>query len=466
MTKSTIALSERIMLGGIRADTLARSVLFIAIYLFFWISATPFRDLSDPVVLQPLSSSGILSQVIALSLGGLSVLFIYTHHERRLGPLCMPILIPLLLWFGLTVVLSAYPDIAGRRYCLALIEIVMAMALLFLPRNERHFGDLIAVSTLIFLLVCYLGVAFFPQLSLHQYADLLEPQLAGAWRGLFLHKNLAGAAMVVSVFIGLYLAKTRNLFVGGLIVVLSVIFLVFTLSKTCIVLLPVILAMSAAFTAIHSSRWRLVLALGGLFLFNLATLGSAVFLPVHNFLEGFTADPSYTNRDGIWRFAFDQLAKNPWIGAGFQAFWRTSEVIYSGSNIETWANQASDGHNDYLDAALTTGIPGLVLTIMWLIVSPVGDASRSAASGNDSALTNLFVRIWLFSIARGCLESTFFTGGNPCWFMMLISIFGLRLQGSLVLISGASTQNQSPKIVSEVTVRDRIEVASEHKSAV
>ena len=156
----------------------------------------------------------------------------------------------------------------------------------------------------------------------------------------------------------------------------------------------------------------------------------------------------------FWRFAFDQLAKNPWIGAGFQAFWRTSEVIYSGSNIETWANQASDGHNDYLDVALTTGIPGLLLTIMWLVVSPVEDISRGAASGNDPALTKLFVRIWLFSIVRACLESSFFTGGNPCWFMMLVSIFGLRLQGSLMLISEASTQNQPPIIVGDAAVRD------------
>ena len=192
----------------------------------------------------------------------------------------------------MTIPLSAHPDIAGRRYCLALIEIAIAMASLLLPRNERHFGELIAVSTLIFLLVCYLGVVFFPQLSIHQYADLLEPQLAGAWRGPFLQKNLAGAAMVISVFIGLYLAETRSLLIGGLIVVLSVIFLAFTLSKTCIVLLPLILVMSAAFTAIRGSRWRLVLVFGGLFLINLATLGSIIFVPVRDLLEGIMADPS------------------------------------------------------------------------------------------------------------------------------------------------------------------------------
>jgi O-antigen ligase len=104
--------------------------------------------------------------------------------------------------------------------------------------------------------------------------------------------------------------------------------------------------------------------------------------------------------------------------------------------------------------ALTTGIPGLLLTIMWLVVSPVEDIHRGSASGNDPALTKLFVRIWLFSVIRACLESSFFTGGNPCWFMMLVSIFGLRLQGSLVLISEASTQNRPAKIVGDVTVRD------------
>ena len=147
------------------------------------------------------------------------------------------------------------------------------MASLLLPRNERHFGDLLAVSTLIFLLVCYFGVVFFPQLSIHQYADLLEPRLAGAWRGPLLHRNVAGAAMVISVFIGMYVAKTRNLLIGSLIVALSVIFLAFALSKTCVVLLPLILVMSEGFMAIRGSRWRLALVFGGLFLINLATLG-------------------------------------------------------------------------------------------------------------------------------------------------------------------------------------------------
>ena len=91
---------------------------------------------------------------------------------------------------------------------------------------------------------------------------------------------------------------------------------------------------------------------------------------------------------------------------------------------------------------------------MWLVVSPVEDISRGAAFGNNPALTKLFVRIWLFSIVRASLESSFFTGGNPCWFMMLVSIFGLRLQGSLVLISEASTQNQPAKIVGDPAVRD------------
>jgi len=40
----------------------------------------------------------------------------------------------------------------------------------------------------------------------------------------------------------------------------------------------------------------------------------------------------------------------------------------------------------------------------------------------------------LFGIFRGCLETAFFTGGSPHWFMMSVAIFGLRLQGSSALI--------------------------------
>jgi hypothetical protein len=45
----------------------------------------------------------------------------------------------------------------------------------------------------------YLGVLLVPHLAVHQASDLGEPELAGAWRGIYGHKNIA--AGVTAVFV-------------------------------------------------------------------------------------------------------------------------------------------------------------------------------------------------------------------------------------------------------------------------
>jgi len=420
------------------AVTLLRGVGFIVAYLYFWISLDPFPDLSDPSVLQPAKSSGLANQSVAAMLGGFSLLFVYGRNWRRLRPLFTPLFITVLLWCALSVVTSPHSEVAARRYVLTLITMTIAAVTLLLPRDERHFGELIAITAGLFLGVCYAGVLLFPQLAVHQFSDLNEPQLAGAWRGVFTHKNGAGSAMVLMAFIGIYVARTRSLLVGSLITIASIVFLLCTLSKTSLALLPVTLLATWALLSTRSARARIITVVSGLLLFNVCTIGSAFYTPVHDVLERILFDPSFTNRDAVWRFAISQLVQRPLTGYGFQAFWRLEDVVYSGSAMETWTVQASDGHNGYLDLAITLGIPGLILLVLWLVVAPINDIRLSEKSGNDPALTGLFTQIWLFGIMHGCLETTFFIGGSPNWFMMSVAVFGLRLQGSSSLIAGAS----------------------------
>ena len=62
---------------------------------------------------------------------------------------------------------------------------------------------------------------------------------------MFPHKNEAGATMVLFIFIGLYVARARSLALGGLIVMLSAIFLAFSQSKTAIGVLPLAFILSS-----------------------------------------------------------------------------------------------------------------------------------------------------------------------------------------------------------------------------
>ncbi|MGH9916153.1 MAG: O-antigen ligase family protein, partial [Pyrinomonadaceae bacterium] len=174
--------------------------------------------------------------------------------------------------------------------------------------------------------------------------------------------------------------------------------------------------------------------------FNVLAIGSAVFEPIRSLINAVGIDATFTNRTDIWRFAFSAIAQKPITGYGFQSFWQTEELVYSGGNVETWAVAAYNGHNGYLDTLLTTGIPGLILTVIWLLFLPLRDIGRADATGNNPALTTLFVRIWLYGIYTACVESMFFQNGSPLWFALLFAVFGLRLQARASVVSAAPSQ--------------------------
>ena len=98
------------------------------------------------------------------------------HQPSRLLLLVRPVLIVTLLWFALTAVTSWEPSLSARR--LAIAGMVMLV-----PKNIRHFSDVLAAVVLVVLLLCYLSVLLAPALSIHQSTDFLEPELADNWRG-------------------------------------------------------------------------------------------------------------------------------------------------------------------------------------------------------------------------------------------------------------------------------------------
>jgi len=347
------------------------------------------------------------------------------HEPARLKPLLRPALAALLIWFALCVATSWEPALSARRLVFTLIVLALAAMALLVPKNLRHFSDLLAAATLIVLALCYVGVLFLPDLAIHQASDFLEPEHAGSWRGSLPHKNQAGALMVVFIFIGLFVARSRSLVVGAAIVALSAVFLVFSFSKTSIALLPLVLIVSGIVGHVRRPIIGIVTAVSVLAAINLVSLGSIFFAPVRDAL-GLIMDPSFTGRTDIWQFALDQLAQRPITGYGFSAFWGTERVVYGMSQGSNWAVNATDAHNAYLNLALTVGIPGLALALAWTVVLPIVDFYRRPAGASDAALATLFLRIWLFGIYAASFETTLFQQVGEVWFILLFSVFGLR----------------------------------------
>ncbi|MBI4922979.1 MAG: O-antigen ligase family protein [Devosia nanyangense] len=411
-----------------------RALMFLVVLGYYWITLAPFPDLGLASLADPYSgSSNLLNQVVAIALFGALLVFALRHPLRHLVAQPRLLLAALFGWFTITSLMADDPGTALKRVAMAAMVCVGASIFLLLPRDEKHFAKLIGIGLLLLLGLAYWGVLFWPSRSIHQLTDVVEPLLAGLWRGEFGHKNVAAEAMAFTIFGGLFVWARWSKLVGAMLIGFALFFLFKTGGKTSLMMVPAMLVLAFAF-----ERWRglrLPIAVGGLGLFNLVAVGSAVWPPIQKLVAGLGIDATFTDRVDIWQLAFSAIGRRPLTGYGFQSYWQTETLVYGGGNVETWAVFAANGHNAYLDAAVNAGIPGLVLVVLWLVIRPIGDLARAEGSGNDPALTRLFLRIWLYGIFAASLESSFFVNAGPVWFTILIGVFGLQYQGRGQLVT-------------------------------
>jgi O-antigen ligase len=415
-------------LDAARNERLIRSVLFLAIFFQLWLTASPFPDLSDPKTLQPDAEGNLISQILAVIVTGTLAGFAVAKRLRLVLTAITPILVLTFLWFALSAGLSLHAGLAARRVVLATFVIFQAAMFLLLPQDRKHFVRLLTFGCLAVLVLCYAGVIFAPGLSIHQSTDIAEPQLAGNWRGFFAHKNGAGAGMGILVISGIYIFRTFSRMAGSLIVALAAVFLVFTESKSPIMLLPLALVFSAVFMRFRSRFMKFISAISVPAIICFLTIGSVAFDAVYVLVEKLMSDPTFTGRNDIWEFALDHIKQRPLVGFGYQAFWGTPELVNSWIWTESWGYRASDAHNGYLNIAVMTGLVGLALALGWAFVQPFRDHLRTPAARVDPALNMMFVQIWLFGLYLSGFESELFNNGSVVWFMTAAAIIGLRLQ--------------------------------------
>lgn len=405
------------------------SLLFVVLSLFLWIGVTPFIDLGDFSLTGPQAGrSNQIYQLFLLTISAAMIIYGLAHPMRNSILRPRTLLSVLLLWFLVTSMAGGYPMLGIKAIVVTTLVTINAGIYLLLPASEQHFARLSGISILMMLAVAYFGIVFMPGLSIHQSGDLVEPMLAGSWRGHFNHKNTAAGAMVIAAFMGLYVMRQWSRAAGLFIFILSSFFLLKTGGKTAGAMLPLILLLAFIFEKMRFLRIPIATGVIG---FSILVVSSAIFRPINQFIADLGIDATFTNRADIWRIAYNAILERPMTGYGLKGFWQTPELVYSGG--ESWAVMAGHGHNAYLDLILMTGIPGLVLALIWLLVLPLRDISRLTPEQQSTPLTRLFIRIWLFALYNAGLESIFFEGRNIIWFMLVMTLCGLRLQSRATL---------------------------------
>ena len=413
-----------------------RVILNGAVFVLLW-NHVWLKDLSDRSMLAASEDGSLLTQILFLSAGAAMAAAIHRIGVRHLRPLVTRPLVLCALWLGATALLSIEPSLSLRRLALFAIAAMLSAGVLIVARSPRQLALTMAGSALVIVLASYLAVGFVPNLAIHSAFDVnSDPSHPGLWRGIFPQKNEAGAAMVILVIVGLYVATVASRVLGWAIVLLAAGFLIASGSKTAILLLPVILAVTGLCQVLTGGFLRRLLLLGPVIGFLLISIGSVLAPPIQEAVGSLLTDATFTGRSEIWQFAIDNIMIRPWRGWGIGAFWMTERTMYAGSEELTWVNTVDHAHNAYLDTALIGGLPFLALTVVAFVLAPVRDLQRVAGGTRLDAETLLFLRLWFLGLVSASFETVLYNGNNATCCMFMMAVFGLRLRTRYAVAAG------------------------------
>ncbi len=246
---------------------------------------------------------------------------------------------------------------------------------------------------------------------------------AGAWRGVYTHKNGLGATMVSSTMAFMIFAfqYSRHQWIGWLGVLLSLVLLV--LSRSTAALINVTLIISAI-TVLKIVRWRyrsLIVAIMSLMLF----LEITVILLVGNaqaIADVLGKDLTLTGRTVLWSSVWEMIQKQLWFGYGYGAFWDVRSATSQATQIwlaTGW--KMNHPHNGFLALWLDIGLVGLV---MFLLVFMLGFyRSLVLARLDHNAATFLPVVSLFFLIISNLGESALLESNSFPWvFFICLSL--------------------------------------------
>ena len=219
----------------------------------------------------------------------------------------------------------------------------------------------LAVGTVVMVLA-------FPRLGLDA-----SPGHHGDWQGVFTQKNACGRIMVLGTAILLADWKTSWQRVGSAALFLAVMFM--SGSRSAWLVEAALLVLWATLSALKrvDSRTRVIAALGAAVTLSATVCAGYFFFPV--VAQWMGRDATLSGRTLIWKQVWIFILQRPWLGWGYDAFWRGTqgEAFRVVAAVRFMVFHA---HNGFLEMWLELGVAGLVLFALsylraWRRLSPM-----------------------------------------------------------------------------------------------
>lgn len=339
----------------------------------------------------------------------------------------VPIPYLILLAYALLSVAWAEQPLVSAKRAVQLLGVLFVALALVRHRKDGDAFNLFAGPGLIFLLLGVLAIAV-PFLS-------FDPD--GNYKGFTFTKNVWGqfALLMALVFMFLALSKHKPRLNWWLFALASA-SLFATRSATTITIYVV--AISIVFFWVASKRYgsKIQIAALATSIVSLAAMFGYFLLqgelPFDTVLEAGLGsvgkDVTLTGRTDLWRMMGYEIARHPWLGAGFGGFWLGLEGP-SFTIVRFFSWRPGQAHNGYIDVVNELGYVGLVLLLIALVVHL---RNIYWISQRGDSLTAVFhLAILVSALLLNVSETNFMRTTHLWWVILTTSIIGVHVYRQL-----------------------------------
>lgn len=392
--------------------------LFFAFMLFALIGVPMLSSHSIGEV-RSVGSGGLLKPLIFAMF--LAIALVMVSPQKIISAIFQfPITLALLsAWAAASVLWAIDPQSSFVRLAFTMIVIFVMQISIYASKPEELFQKILMALGII-LILNYIAVFALPNIGKHTYGTVMDHNLIGDWKGLLSHKNAAGPVTAATVLAWLcYYLSSRKIY-ALFVTAAAAFFLINTQAKAAIAFTPMVFIIGFIITKYRLAGFSVLGILGVL------TIGICfmVFDSLEHFLTFTIKDPTFSGRTEMWETILRYHVDHKWLGSGYGSFW----VIGDKSPIyelgKKWIASQAQGHNGYLDFLVALGIPGLILSLAFIIFAPLKSALSKQNCDNNMKI--FFLSLWLFGCFINTVETGFFYTSDAIWVIMATGMFGLR----------------------------------------
>jgi exopolysaccharide production protein ExoQ len=385
--------------------------LSIGAWLFLCSSAVfPLLMLNDASTLSEESAStlrllilpSLLAAPLLLVVGWQGVIPLLRRHLA---------LVLLCIWIWLSVIWSVEPSVTLRRAASFTANTVILCWI------ATHVSPAAVLRNLTIVLILVLALSLLFAVFLPALAFMPD---GGEFRGVFVHKNVMGLALVEAALLAAISWHARLVSRPVLLSAYAIIALMAipTGSATTLMLLMALVVLHVPLKVAALPKRQ---AAGGILLLVLGSI--TILLPLllarNRIFMALGRDVTLTGRTELWDFVDSFIAQRPLVGFGYGAFFEVQSVVEQVNARIGWG--APNAHHGYREILLGLGLVGLTLTVGILLKALWRALCRVMRDPHDiaSRFAFLYLCIYLF---RNFSESDLLAQSDLSWVLAGLAV--------------------------------------------